>query len=78
MTLGGFAELLLRGGTMSDLAKYEQARSARDPEFAEGLEAGYADLKICAQRSAANESAATAGEIESAGSSSTRSSTSVR
>ena len=31
---------------MSDLTKYVGARAARDPEFAEGLEAGYADLKI--------------------------------
>lgn len=31
---------------MSDLTKYVEARAARDPEFAEGLEAGYADLKI--------------------------------
>src|SRR5215218_4040061 len=31
---------------MSDLTRYVRARAARDPEFAEGLEAGYADLKI--------------------------------
>lgn len=31
---------------MSDLTKYSQARAARDPEFAEGLESGYQDFKI--------------------------------
>ena len=31
---------------MSDLTKYEQARSARDPEFADGLETGYSEFKI--------------------------------
>src|SRR5215217_823502 len=31
---------------MSDLTRYTRARAARDPEFAEGLEAGYADFKI--------------------------------
>ena len=31
---------------MSDLRKYARARAARDPEFAEGLEAGYQDFKI--------------------------------
>ncbi len=31
---------------MSDLTKYARARAARDPEFAEGLEAGYEDFKI--------------------------------
>jgi HTH-type transcriptional regulator/antitoxin HipB len=31
---------------MSDLTKYVRSRSARDPEFREGLEAGYADFKI--------------------------------
>jgi HTH-type transcriptional regulator/antitoxin HipB len=31
---------------MSDLTKYVRSRSARDPEFVEGLEAGYADFKI--------------------------------
>ncbi|HEY0512470.1 MAG TPA: helix-turn-helix transcriptional regulator [Thermoanaerobaculia bacterium] len=31
---------------MSDLTKYVRIRAARDPEFAEGFEAGYADFKI--------------------------------
>jgi len=31
---------------MSDLTKYVRTRAARDPQFAEGLEVGYADLKI--------------------------------
>lgn len=31
---------------MSDLARYEQKRAARDPEFAEGLETGFSDFKI--------------------------------
>ncbi len=31
---------------MSDLTKYTQSRAARDPEFAEGLEAGYEEFKI--------------------------------
>ncbi len=31
---------------MSDLKRYAQARAARDPEFADGLEEGYADFKI--------------------------------
>lgn len=31
---------------MSDVKKYARARAARDPEFAEGLESGYADLRI--------------------------------
>ena len=31
---------------MSDLTRYSRARAARDPEFAEGLEAGYQDFKI--------------------------------
>lgn len=31
---------------MSDLTKYAQARAARDPEFADGLEPGYAEFKI--------------------------------
>ena len=31
---------------MSDLTKYEQARSTRDPEFADGLETGYSEFKI--------------------------------
>lgn len=31
---------------MSDLTRYSRARAARDPEFSEGLEAGYQDFKI--------------------------------
>lgn len=31
---------------MSDLTKYVSARAARDREFAEGLESGYADFKV--------------------------------
>ena len=31
---------------MSDLQKYMKQRSQRDPEFAEGLEVGYAEFKI--------------------------------
>jgi transcriptional regulator with XRE-family HTH domain len=31
---------------MSDLTKYAQARAARDPEFADGLESGYTDFKV--------------------------------
>src|SRR5262245_29786194 len=31
---------------MSDLAKYTKARAASDPEFADGLESGYADFKV--------------------------------
>jgi hypothetical protein len=34
---------------MSDLTKYTQARAARDPEFADGLEAGYTDFKVGAR-----------------------------
>ncbi|MEM9271410.1 MAG: transcriptional regulator [Cyanobacteria bacterium P01_F01_bin.143] len=31
---------------MSDLQRYIERRSQRDPEFVEGFESGYADLKI--------------------------------
>ncbi len=31
---------------MSDLTEYVRERAARDPEFAEGFEEGYADFKI--------------------------------
>jgi transcriptional regulator with XRE-family HTH domain len=31
---------------MSDLSRYSRDRSARDPEFAEGLEGGYEDFKV--------------------------------
>jgi transcriptional regulator with XRE-family HTH domain len=31
---------------MSDLSRYAQERAARDPEFAAGLESGYADFKV--------------------------------
>lgn len=42
---------------MSDLTKYTQARVARDPEFAEGLEAGYSDFKVGALLRQAREKA---------------------
>lgn len=31
---------------MSDLDRYTHARAARDPEFAEELQSGYADFKV--------------------------------
>ena len=31
---------------MNDLTKYAKARATRDPEFAKGLESGYADFKF--------------------------------
>ena len=31
---------------MSDLTKYVKARAARDAEFADGLESGYAEFKV--------------------------------
>lgn len=31
---------------MSDLKKYTQTRASRDPEFADGLEAGYTNFKV--------------------------------
>jgi hypothetical protein len=34
------------GWRISDLTKYVRTRAARDPEFAENFEAGYADFKI--------------------------------
>src|SRR5215204_945797 len=42
---------------MSDLTKYAQARAARDPEFADGLESGYADFKVGALLRQAREKA---------------------
>jgi HTH-type transcriptional regulator/antitoxin HipB len=42
---------------MSDLTRYARARAARDPEFAEGLEAGYEDFKIGALLRQAREKA---------------------
>jgi len=42
---------------MSDLTKYVQARAARDPEFADGLEAGYTDFKVGALLRQAREKA---------------------
>jgi HTH-type transcriptional regulator / antitoxin HipB len=42
---------------MSDLRKYTQARAARDPEFADGLEAGYTDFKVGALLRQAREKA---------------------
>ena len=42
---------------MSDLTEYVRARAARDPEFAEGFEEGYADFKIGAMLRQAREQA---------------------
>ncbi len=42
---------------MSDLKRYSKARAKRDPEFAEGLEEGYADFKIGAMLRQAREQA---------------------
>jgi len=42
---------------MSDLTKYTQARAARDPEFADGLESGYTDFKVGALLRQAREQA---------------------
>jgi len=42
---------------VSDLTKYAQARAARDPEFADGLESGYADFKVGALLRQAREKA---------------------
>ena len=42
---------------MSDLTKYVQNRAARDPEFAEGLESGYSELKVGALLRQAREKA---------------------
>jgi transcriptional regulator with XRE-family HTH domain len=42
---------------MSDLTKYVQARAARDPEFADGLEPGYTDFKVGALLRQAREKA---------------------
>jgi ribosome-binding protein aMBF1 (putative translation factor) len=42
---------------MSDLTKYTRNRAARDSEFAEGLEEGYADFKIGALLRQAREKA---------------------
>ncbi|HYU35030.1 MAG TPA: helix-turn-helix transcriptional regulator [Thermoanaerobaculia bacterium] len=42
---------------MSDLAKYVQDRAARDPEFADDLESGYADFKVGALLRQAREKA---------------------
>lgn len=42
---------------MSDLTKYTQTRAARDPEFAEDLESGYADFKVGALLRQAREEA---------------------
>lgn len=42
---------------MSDLTEYVRNRSARDPQFAESLEAGYTDLKIGALLRQAREKA---------------------
>lgn len=42
---------------MSDLTKYTRARAARDPEFAENLEAGFEDFKVGALLRQAREKA---------------------
>src|SRR5947209_808870 len=42
---------------MSDLAKYVRARTARDSEFADGLESGYTDFKVGALLRQAREKA---------------------
>lgn len=42
---------------MSDLTKYVHARTARDPEFADGLESGYTDFKVGALLRQAREKA---------------------
>jgi len=42
---------------MSDLTKYARARAARDPEFADNLEAGYEDFKVGALLRQAREKA---------------------
>jgi HTH-type transcriptional regulator/antitoxin HipB len=42
---------------MSDLRKYTQVRVSRDPEFSDGLEAGYTDFKVGALLRQAREKA---------------------
>ena len=42
---------------MSDLTKYARNRAERDPEFADGLETGYADFKVGALLRQAREKA---------------------
>lgn len=42
---------------MSDLTKYVRTRAERDPEFADGLESGYADFKVGALLRQAREKA---------------------
>jgi HTH-type transcriptional regulator / antitoxin HipB len=42
---------------MSDLTKYARIRAARDAEFADGLESGYADFKVGALLRQAREKA---------------------
>ncbi|HWM93732.1 MAG TPA: helix-turn-helix transcriptional regulator [Thermoanaerobaculia bacterium] len=42
---------------MSDLTKYAKSRAARDPEFADGLDSGYADFKVGALLRQAREKA---------------------
>jgi HTH-type transcriptional regulator / antitoxin HipB len=42
---------------MSDLTKYSKARAARDSEFADGLESGYAEFKVGALLRQAREKA---------------------
>lgn len=42
---------------MSDLTKYARTRAERDPEFADGLESGFADFKVGALLRQAREKA---------------------
>jgi HTH-type transcriptional regulator/antitoxin HipB len=42
---------------MSDITRYSRERAARDPEFAEGLEPGYAEFKVGALLREAREQA---------------------
>jgi len=42
---------------MSDITRYARARAARDPEFADGLESGYAEFKVGALLRQAREQA---------------------
>jgi HTH-type transcriptional regulator / antitoxin HipB len=46
-----------RDGGADELTSYAQARAARDPEFANGLESGYADFKVGALLRQAREKA---------------------
>ena len=49
---------------MSDIERYIEERKARDPEFADGYESGYADFKIGVLiRQAREEAGLTQGEL---------------